>query len=74
MAEATVDPGGSATLTFDFGVGGDAGRDAEVSSKILPPDGGPDTLPDGPPDPAPDASETGIAAGLLRRDAPGDIA
>jgi hypothetical protein len=79
VAEATIDPGGSATLKFDFGVagaGGDAGQDADASNKILPPDGGPDALPDGAPDPAPDARETGMpvdAPGDAPVDAPGDV-
>ena len=84
VAEATVESGRSATLTFDFGAGGgaDVASDSEVSTKIAPPDASfevsPEVFPDGGPDiaPAPDGAEAGMpidATVDMATDTPADV-
>ena len=86
VAEATIEPGRSATLTFDFGGGDgdshDASSDMAVSNKIAPPDAAtevmpeagagdrPDASPDGGPDVAPDPVDAPVD---VPADAPVDV-
>jgi hypothetical protein len=55
-ADATVDPGRSVTLTFDFGAA-DAAADGDRSNKIVPPDVTPEVMSDGGPADGPDGGD-----------------